>query len=154
MNKTPSLELLIKNMDELYELADLLGCKTDISATQRKDLHSLGLSLLTGNIGIGAVGFMPGASLLSAVSTIFGRQRRVDAKKRVEESLLPLYQEISVKVEEENLRLKEERNELARLLQEAQRINADNQKHIAMLTQRIEQGEMIIAKYNALFTMG
>lgn len=163
---TPDLKVLIENMDELYGLAEDLGCHTTISLSELKDslAHSLAKDSSAKAVGLGAspgTGLFPTPSemfpfsslILLAKSSVATMKNRA-AQKKAEEALLPLYQEVLLKVQAENLQLRKEKEELSALLREAEQKNVDNRRLIEAQQQKIDKIEKILARYNAMFAKG
>lgn len=163
---TPDLKVLIENMDELYGLAEDLDCNIPIPLSELKDSLARSLAKDSSAKAIG-LGGSPGFGILPTPSEMFPLFSLVirakaavsviknsAAQKKAEGALLPLYQEILIKVQAETIQLRKEKEELAHLLQEAQQKNVDNERLIQAQKQKIDKMEKILAKYNAMFANG
>ncbi|MBE6970213.1 MAG: hypothetical protein E7442_08895 [Ruminococcaceae bacterium] len=156
---TPDLKVLIENMDELYGLAEDLDCNIAVSLSELQESLALALagdsSAKTGALGTpSGTGLLPTFPLLSLSIHAYISIKNRAAKKKAEEALLPLYQEVLLKVQAENLQLREEKEELRKLLREAEQKNVDNRRLIEAQKQKIDKIEKILSRYNAIFGNG
>lgn len=171
---SPSLETLIVNADELYALAEILECKVDVPVTKLK--KSLVRTLILSSAG--PTGELPTGLFptpietnpilcLTLVATYYVGKKTFDvgkhvaliikntyARKKAEEALLPLHQEIAVKIQETVCQNMKDKQELEKRLGELQQKNAENEKCIQELKARIHMQDKIIAGYDAVFAAG
>lgn len=149
----PGLETLVKNMEVLYELAEELDCEAVIPASELK--VSFARSLATSSL---LCSIAPGLFLMIKAFDVGRNAIKIIKNKAANEKanavLVPLHQEIALKIQEENLQLREDMKKLVKELEEAKKKDIDNQHQIQVLKQRIERGQKIIAKYNAAFAAG
>ena len=147
VSNTPSLESLIKNVDELYAIAGLLELKIEKPLSQFRLELERGIIEETFIFGtVLAVGWVGASAIDFAKNSI--------AKKKAKEELLPLYKEIAVKTQAIILQMSEDNKALTNLLLEEKERNVDNQIEIEKLKKRIEKGEDIIKRFAALHAKG
>ena len=162
VSNTPSLESLIKNVDELYAIAGLLELKIEKPLSQFRLELERGLERKAPKIGseisramergkieealiagtVLAVGWVGASAIDFAKNSI--------AKKKAREELLPLYKEIAVKTQAITLQLSEDNKKLNKLLWEEKLLNTNNQHQIKVLKKRIEKGDAIVQRFMAL----
>ena len=143
VSNTPSLESLIKNVDELYAIAGLLELKIEKPLSQFRLELERGIIEETFIFGtVLAVGWVGASAIDFAKNSI--------AKKKAKEELLPLYKEIAVKTQAITLQLSEDNKKLNKLLWEEKLLNTNNQHQIKVLKKRIEKGDAIVQRFMAL----
>ena len=165
-SNTISVESLIENVEELYELAKLTECKINVPISELSKDFSRSFERNAPKIGAKfanltsrgridealIVGAMLGVAWLGA--NVIDLTRNTIATKKAEEALLPMYKEIAVKTQEIICKQSEDIQTLQRLLLEEQQLNVNNQIEIEKLKKRIEKGNEIIQRFMALQAKG
>ena len=153
---------LMEHVDELYELARLTECRIDAPISElRESLEknvSRHASKIAGKLRIvtsrGKIeeaivgGAILGAAWVGASAIDFGRNTY--AREMAKAELLSLYEEISVKTQAITLQLVEDNKLLTELLLEEREKNVDNQEKIEELKAKIDRGNEIMRRFEAL----
>ena len=154
--ETISLDVLMRNVDELYALANALDCKTDVPASEMKQM----IGAFVPSVGMNVPGMIvhPGSVWIAIGMSLFGKavKNRLNAaaQKKAREKLVPLYKEMAVKIQAERLARQENERELVRRIQEEKQKNINNERDIAALKRTIQKQNEIITRFEALTAAG
>ena len=140
------IEKLIENMEEICALAELVQCETLVPSIEvRAEIERLASGVPTGGIGVGSICCPP-----SIAGAIIIHILKVRAERKAKEALLPVYEELLVKMQALNEQQTKAFLQQQDLLDEQVQKGKDNAAMIKKLSEQIAVQSEIIARFKRL----